>query len=70
MKNKLSFLGVSISIIGNIFLVTDMVLYGCILFLFSNVMLGYVNKHDKNQIVLYAVFQIIAIYGILRILSS
>jgi hypothetical protein len=68
MKNKLSFIGVLISIIGNILIVSNLVLYGCTLFLFSNVILCYVNKNDKNQIVLYFVFQIIAIYGILKIL--
>ena len=67
--NKLSFIGVSLSIIGNILMVTNNIVYGCSIFLFSNIMLGYVNRHDHNQIVLYLVFQIIAIYGIYQSLS-
>jgi hypothetical protein len=62
--NKLSFIGVIIAITGNILMVLNNIRYGCILFLFSNIMLGYVNRHDKNQIILFSVYQIIAIYGI------
>jgi hypothetical protein len=69
MKNKLSFVGVIIAISGNILMVNDKIIYGCILFLFSNVMLGYTNRHDKNQIILFSVYQIIALYGIYNTLS-
>jgi hypothetical protein len=64
--NKLSFIGVILACIGNIFMVTDYVFFGCIIFLFSNTILGYVNRKDINQIGLYIFFQAAALYGIFR----
>jgi uncharacterized membrane protein YhhN len=66
--NKLSFVGVILSFTGNVFVTlntTSYQVYGFEIFLVSNIILGYVNRKDFNQVGLYIGFQVLAIYGIL-----
>jgi hypothetical protein len=68
MKNKISFLGVIAGITGSFLVATNILIYGFIIFILSNILLGYTNKHDKNQVVLFIIYTIINIYGILRLI--
>jgi hypothetical protein len=64
---RLSFIGMVLSLAGNILitLINPVYqVYGFSIFLVSNMILGYVNRKDYNQVILYFGFQILALYAI------
>jgi len=66
--NKLSTIGCFFSLLGNVLIAmsANLVIYGFGIFLFSNIILAYVNRKDINQIFLYSGFEIISIIGIIN----
>lgn len=66
--NKISFLGSSIAVIGAILISLMMPLYGLLLWLLSNILLGYTNRKDKNQLSMYILYQIITLIGVINYL--
>lgn len=70
MKLNLSLIGSRIAISGAILISAKYPIYGLILWVFSNIILGYVNRMDKQQLYMYAAYEIITLWGIYNYLWS
>lgn len=62
--NKISFLGALGGVIGTILIASMFPLYGLSVWLISNILLGYTNRHDKNQVMMYIIYEIVTAYGV------
>ncbi len=66
--NKISFLGALGGIIGTILVAVMFPLYGLSVWLISNILLCYTNRNDKNQVVMYIIYEIVTAYGVINYL--
>jgi len=53
-----------LGIVGQILLSFEYPAYAMFIWIFSNILLGYANRHDKGQVIMYAVYTIFCFIGI------
>lgn len=70
MKLDLSFVGSRLAISGAILISAKYPIYGLIIWVFSNIILGYINKNDKQQLYMYCAYEIITLWGIYNYIWS
>jgi len=64
MKITLSLIGASLALIGAVLISATYPLQGLSIWILSNVILGYVNKADKNQLFMYMGYEVITVVGV------
>lgn len=55
-----------LAIIGMILVTFKYPLYGFSVWSISNIWLGYINRADKGQLYMYAIYEIFSIWGIIN----
>ncbi len=57
-----------LAVLGMILVTFKFPLYGMLVWSVSNVGLGYINRDDKGQLYMYAIYELFSIWGVINYL--